>query len=32
LQEIYREDVIKLDALLGRSLPWHSVSKSLEGN
>jgi hypothetical protein len=31
LQEVYREDIIKLEALLGRSLSWHSVSKSLEG-
>jgi hypothetical protein len=30
LQEVYREDIIKLQALLGRSLPWHFVSKSLE--
>jgi Sulfotransferase domain len=27
LQEIYREDIVRLEALLGRSLPWHSVSK-----
>jgi hypothetical protein len=25
LQEIYRDDVIKLESLLGRSLPWHTV-------
>jgi Sulfotransferase domain len=31
LQEVYREDIIKLEALLGRSLSWHSVSKSLDG-
>jgi len=25
LQEIYRDDVLKLELLLGRSLPWHTV-------
>jgi hypothetical protein len=25
LQEIYRDDVIRLESLLGRSLPWHTV-------
>ena len=25
LQDIYRDDVIKLESLLGRSLPWHTV-------
>ena len=28
LQEIYRDDVRKLESLLGRSLPWHTVSSS----
>jgi hypothetical protein len=28
LQEIYRDDVLKLESLLGRSLPWHTVSSS----
>jgi hypothetical protein len=31
LQEVYREDIIKLEALVGRSLPWRYVSKFLEG-
>jgi Sulfotransferase family len=25
LQDIYRDDVIRLESLLGRSLPWHTV-------
>jgi hypothetical protein len=25
LQEIYRDDVLRLESLLGRSLPWHTV-------
>jgi hypothetical protein len=25
LQEIYRHDILKLESLLGRSLPWHTV-------
>jgi hypothetical protein len=25
LQEIYRDDIIRLESLLGRSLPWHTV-------
>jgi len=25
LQEIYREDVIRLESFLGRPLPWHTV-------
>jgi hypothetical protein len=28
LQEIYCDDVIRLESLLGRSLPWHTVSSS----
>jgi hypothetical protein len=27
LQEIYRDDLIKLESLLGRSLPWYSVKQ-----
>jgi hypothetical protein len=27
LQEIYREDILKLESLLGRSLPWYSVKQ-----
>jgi hypothetical protein len=27
LQEIYRDDVIRLESLLGRSLPWHTVKQ-----
>jgi hypothetical protein len=25
LQDIYRDDVIRLESLLGRSLPWNTV-------
>jgi hypothetical protein len=25
LQEIYHDDVLRLESLLGRSLPWHTV-------
>src|SRR5919106_3104915 len=27
LQEIYRDDILKLESLLGRSLPWYSVKQ-----
>jgi Sulfotransferase family len=32
LQEIYYEEVIRLEALLGRSLPWHTVLGSDNNN
>jgi hypothetical protein len=28
LQEIYHDDVLKLESLLGRSLPWPTISSS----
>jgi hypothetical protein len=32
LQEIYHDDVLKLESLLGRSLPWHTVLGNKNNN